>query len=476
MTKILKPQFLMANVDTDVPIRRETLDEVEHLVIPVIAAKEMVMNGLFYPASEFKDWAETWNGVPVPVNHPKFQGMPISAKSPRIHELNNIGTFYNVTFTSDNKLKGEIWVNLTKAEKLGHMDLVNRFENGEVVEVSTGLFSNVEETPGSFNGEPYVGIIRHIRPDHLALLPNDVGACSVKDGCGAMVNNCGCSEPKTNKEKVKNAFSLIGKFFGLNMHTDSHRDIMRKIEIALESKHRKEQFVFIMDIFENEVVYGVSDDHSHDKLFKRSFNINGDQAQLGDDTLEVIRKTNYVPVISDNGLIINEEGNQMEKNELIQKVIANKGNGFSDENKTELEALTEDMLGKMVSNEEAESSEDSSSEDAGKDEAPVEPQTPEQKVNTVLENIEDPDTKEFMENSVSEHKEKKQALVNEIVKKSEFTPEEVKAFSYNQLQKLAKSFKVADYRGRTPNLNEPDNKAYPQPSINDLGSKRKEDK
>src|SRR5262245_413939 len=63
-------------------------------------------------------------------------------------------------------------------------------KNGEIMEVSTGLFIDLEEVDGFYNNERFSGIWRNIVPDHLAVLsPGTIGACSVADGCGAPRTN-----------------------------------------------------------------------------------------------------------------------------------------------------------------------------------------------------------------------------------------------------------------------------------------------
>jgi hypothetical protein len=56
------------------------------------------------------------------------------------------------------------------------------------MEVSTGLFADCVMDKGSWNGESYEYVAQNIRADHLAILPDSDGACSVKDGAGLLVN------------------------------------------------------------------------------------------------------------------------------------------------------------------------------------------------------------------------------------------------------------------------------------------------
>jgi 2'-5' RNA ligase len=51
--------------------------------------------------------------------------------------------------------------------------------------VSIAYFCDFEQAAGEFGGEAYSAIQRNLRPDHVALLPDEIGSCSVLDGCGA---------------------------------------------------------------------------------------------------------------------------------------------------------------------------------------------------------------------------------------------------------------------------------------------------
>ena len=377
-----KAQYLKSNVDNTVKVRHEDFEGVDHIVVPVIAAQEGVMNGLFYPAEEFRDWVPTWNGVPIPIKHPEVNGTPVSAKEPRIQELTSVGFLFNVEFTNDNKLKGEMWLNTVKIIKLNAGYIIDRFENNEIMEVSTGLYSNVEMIPGDYKGTPYTGIVRHIRPDHLALLPNDIGACSVEDGCGAMRNNCECQEQKTVLNELSKAMRLIGDSLGL--------------------KHSKENYVNT-EVESSEAV----------------------------DTQEVVRKTTYEPVLSDN--IESDNG------ESTMKVN-------DDDTKVE---PTEEVAETAETTETTETPEETKTEAVPETEAtPESDDTVEQKVNTLLAKLKDNGVKEFLSNAVNEQSAKQTELIKSIVKNSKFTAEDLKGMTTNQIEKLTETLIKPDFSGR----------------------------
>ncbi len=173
--------------------RVEMFEGREHLVVPVVALVEGVVNGAYVPADELAASLPAWNGVPFTVSHPSSRGVPISANSPQVLESQAIGRVFNAALENA-KLKAEVWIDTQKAEALNGdaKTIVERLRSNEALEVSTGYFADFDETPGQFNGKSYSGIHRNLRPDHLAGLPNDTGACSWADGCGA---------PRVNSEE-----------------------------------------------------------------------------------------------------------------------------------------------------------------------------------------------------------------------------------------------------------------------------------
>jgi hypothetical protein len=208
-------------------IRRELFEGTEHLVVPVVMIVEGVLNGALLLADEFGMFPDSWNGRPVPVLHPENNGGPVSANSPDIIQANTIGCIFGTTLEGT-KLKSEVWLNVAKATALGHAALLDELAGGGIVEVSTGYYAEDDPKTGSYDGKPYTAVHRGIRPDHLALLPGQVGACSVADGCGTRVN----SQKGVLAMKVSEAWAVIGKSLGLKQNCDCEETPMDVIKKA----------------------------------------------------------------------------------------------------------------------------------------------------------------------------------------------------------------------------------------------------
>lgn len=166
-------------------VRRETLAGREYLVAPVVAIRAGVLNNELVPIEEIGKYVEAWNGIPLTLGHPAINGVPVSANSPELEATVNVGRFWRAELVDD-RLRGEVWVDVEKAKALGGdaLEVLSRLESGEGIEVSTAYFRDLDATPGQLNGQRYYGIARNLRPNHLALLLYEIGACSWKDGCG----------------------------------------------------------------------------------------------------------------------------------------------------------------------------------------------------------------------------------------------------------------------------------------------------
>lgn len=190
MTTSYKRQKATVNISA---VRTEQIGDASFLVAPVTMLVEGVHHGnrgpAYYPVEEMAASAQRWNGVPVPINHPHTEsGDYISANDPKILASQVVGRVYNTEWRdAEKKLCGEVWIEVDKANSV-YPGLVNLVRHGGRLEVSTGFFSQDELVEGEWNGEAYTSVVRNIEPDHLAILKDDVGACSWEDGCGIRAN------------------------------------------------------------------------------------------------------------------------------------------------------------------------------------------------------------------------------------------------------------------------------------------------
>lgn len=171
---------------------RTTLHNREYLVAPAVLIVEGVLNGAYIPEAALV--AQHWDGVPIVVGHPMdADGIPISARSPEVIEQYGIGHVYRAQLGLGQRgaqtvrsLQSELWIDMDRAEALGGdaLQAMEMIENGLPLEVSTGFYSEAVPQPGLFQQTPYIETLANLRPDHLAVLPKTLGACSWADGCG----------------------------------------------------------------------------------------------------------------------------------------------------------------------------------------------------------------------------------------------------------------------------------------------------
>lgn len=182
--------------------RRFRWDGKDRLIVPVVMARsDVVMNGSLFPEDEMLP--ETWDGVPVTVGHPSNGGDFISANSPEVLSAWAVGQIFHSEVVAG-KLKAEAWIDIERAEKIAP-GLIETIESGEPMDVSTGYFSFPEPVGGELNGKIYEDIDRGVRPNHLALLPHEEGACNWADGCGVRANKWRYS---VNIDKAVDALKL----------------------------------------------------------------------------------------------------------------------------------------------------------------------------------------------------------------------------------------------------------------------------
>jgi hypothetical protein len=161
-------------------VEKRVFEGKTHLVVPVVmAVGDRYMNGIWYPSEILSNTAKYWNMIPLVVYHPKMGSYGyISAQAPELWEKHRIGFVYNVQFLNG-KLVGECWIDEEKARRVDERVIVS-VQMRNKLEVSTGMWLDSKKDA---NGNEYV---TSLIPDHLAVLPGEVGACSIADGCGLL--------------------------------------------------------------------------------------------------------------------------------------------------------------------------------------------------------------------------------------------------------------------------------------------------
>lgn len=204
-----KLQTLTLNLSTKL-VRDEVLEGRAHKVVPMVMLVEGVANGscgrLKYTANEMRKALNVWNYKPVTQYHPTINGSGVSACTPVILNQSKIGVILNTRV--DNKgpngaarLVAEAWIDWQRCQEVDKR-IAKAITNQKPMELSTGLFVDIEEVT---DNEEYDGIATNFRPDHLAVLPDKKGACSLADGAGFIRNEGEDSDEEDDGESVESA-------------------------------------------------------------------------------------------------------------------------------------------------------------------------------------------------------------------------------------------------------------------------------
>lgn len=153
------------------------------LVAPLTMIVPGVLSGsngsLLYEVDDVEKSVAAWNGIPILLGH------RLNAQSPETFDRWGLGMIANARM-SNRRLVADGWFDVDRLAAVAP-SLLDVLRSGGQVELSTGLHVTPERRAGVFNGREYDAIARLLIPDHLAILPDQVGACSLIDGCGVHV-------------------------------------------------------------------------------------------------------------------------------------------------------------------------------------------------------------------------------------------------------------------------------------------------
>lgn len=172
-----------------------------HIVVPGVMALAGVMNRALLPREEIEKSVAAWNGIPLVLRHPMKDGVHVPMATPGASTV-KIGYVNNVRLDGL-KLRADYCFDsdaLTRHPEGGA--LVTRIKSGQMLEQSTAYKHDFVSNTGVHNGRAYDGIQRNIEPDHVAILPDQLGACSIYDGCGVLQVNASIMAPPTDSVMV----------------------------------------------------------------------------------------------------------------------------------------------------------------------------------------------------------------------------------------------------------------------------------
>lgn len=451
-TDILQKYSISA---TDYEIRTENLNGRQHIVVPVIMIKEGVHHGsggpILHRSEGLSQNIQSWNGIPVTIGHPESEGNNVSAQSPEILEQFSVGRIFNARF-EDDSVRAEAWLDVQRMTAMSPLAL-EYIKEKRALDVSVGVFSNSDPTEGEWQGETYEAVALDYRPDHLALLPGERGACSWNDGCGIRVNKEGGKVDllKTLKELNQKGFAVAP----IN-NEEGFQEISQLLQSALNAMDTNTKYFYLEEVFANEFVYRVRDADGGSNLYRRGYAVNNGAVALAETPSEVRKKVDYVtmqmrrtkkPIINDEN-----KGGKMTKvatpccEAKVDALIANASTRWKAEDREWLLAQEATVIDKF---------------------SPMELKPEEIQANSeevldtfksTLKTVEDytalmPEAmKAQVEKGVTLYTEQRESLVKTIIDNTDegtWTEEGLKAMNDGTLQSISKSIKVpTDYSGQ----------------------------
>jgi hypothetical protein len=384
-TQLARQVTFLAKMDGE--LRTASHGGHEHLIVPTIA----IMEGVVWPfASEVRELVlaseleamdvRSWNGRPVTMDHPTWDGRLVPANDPKVLDRYCFGRVFEAEMRGK-KLHMESWLDLNRADSMGSetQSVVRRARNHEEIEVSVGVFITAEEKTGVYNGVRYDHVWRNIVADHLAMLPEDaIGACSVDMGCGApraaraaraarhvhyfdinseniRIEERSMPDPVGEKRSLRERLIETFGFKTAKQEGDlSQSDLWRNLESLLYSN--EPAFLGVVDVFpaDEMVVYAVAPDNTL-QTFRRKYSVDGEnKVSLGGTRKEVEPVTRYETLT---------DGEQVEEpvvtsaadcgcggkkmavaKERITALINSKKNGFAVAHQNVLESMTEEQI------------------------------------------------------------------------------------------------------------------------------------
>jgi len=445
-------------------VRTEQHQGHQHLVVPVIMMVEGVHAGshgpLLHPAEELGRFVETWNGIPVVIQHPERDGTNVSANSPDIIDTQTVGRIYNAHMDGQ-RLCAEAWIDQERIASVSP-ETLNLIQSQRRLDVSVGVFSEDDLTPGTWNGEEYTGIARGHRPDHLALLPGGQGACSWDDGCGVRANEDKGGKVAKEDEvsttvEIKaddldvTAKGLSAQGYFMVQADAGFRQIMENIQGKLDRMDDDVKIHFLQDVYKDYFIYEVRGRMGAPVggagLYKRNYSVGTDGAvEFSDEPKAVRREINYVENSAKGGSTPMADNVKKCCPEKVQLLIASAHAPYQEADREWLSSLEEAQIDKLVSMEKMLAMEPEERNPITNEQAvqvlQAQLRTPDQFIQLLPEEMRDQ-----MTSALRLHQKERARLVEAVKAASRYTDDQLKTKTMAELSILADMARPRDFSG-----------------------------
>lgn len=420
-------------------VRNDSMEDKDWLVVPTQMITEGVHSGsggkIYYPPDELAKAVNIADHKPVVVYHPQVNGTYVSACDRDQLDVRKVGMLLNTAYNGETtKLSADAYLEPSRLDKVDNR-IAAAIDNNQMMEVSTGFFMTLEKKKGVWNDEEYDFIAHDLQLDHLAILPDQKGACSIADGAGLL---------RANNELRQ-----------LMVNEMSHDSIRRLLSTLIAATRGN---AWIEEVYDTFVI--IEDGGA---LYKLSYTNTDGQVKLAGDATQVIRVTEYRTLTGDfvgnkdKFTIYKGKEFAMNKQEMVNNLISSEQTNWTEDDRKSLMGLNEKMLANMVAllkePEESDTAEPVDNADPAPAPAP-QPATPVANtaqpasvpkkkpvtLNDYIANTDLPtEVREALEESIATNTAEKQRLINIITanERNPFTEDFLKTKKVTELRGLA---------------------------------------
>ncbi len=161
------------------------------------------------PAGELEAAAKFADGIPITRDHPDAGIVTDRAEV--------LGFLKNPLFENDE---------LTATLEIADKDLAADVKDGKLTGLSIGFFCNLDRTEGTVGDAAYDAVQTDIFLNHVAVLADDAGRCSIADGCGFHADTKKIDSPPDLIGKLDTAIGMATSEWG----SGSLKDLLVEIK------------------------------------------------------------------------------------------------------------------------------------------------------------------------------------------------------------------------------------------------------